>query len=87
MSQANQSKPALWLNGSGGNLITKPLRMNKKLKELKKFLIFEGISWLERWGNDRVIYVNDTFDNEGLVFTDSEIEFVVDWIYSRTGGY
>lgn len=87
MNQANQPKPALWLNESGGNLITKPLRMNKKLKELKKFLIFEGISWLERWGNDRVIYVNDTFDNEGLVFTDSEIEFVVDWIYSRTGGY
>lgn len=81
------SNPAIRLNGSGGNLITTPLRMNKKLKQLKNFLIFEGISWLERWGNDRVIYVNDTFHNEGLVFTELEIQFVVDWIYCRTGGY
>ena len=63
------------------------MRMNKKLNQLKSFLIFEGVSWLDRWGDDVVIYVNDTFDNEGFTFDMNEIEYVKAWIYKKTGGY
>jgi len=63
------------------------MRMNKKLNELKNFLIFEGVSWLERWGNDVVLYVNDTFHNDGYTFDNEEIEYVKEWIYKKTGGY
>ena len=63
------------------------MRMNKKLNELKSFLIFEGVSWLDRWGDDVVIYVNDTFDNEGYTFDMNEIEYVKEWIFKKTGGY
>jgi hypothetical protein len=63
------------------------MRMNKKLNELKNFLIFEGVSWLERWGDDVVLYVNDTFYNDGYTFDNEEIEYVKEWIYKKTGGY
>ena len=63
------------------------MRMNERLHALRRFLIFEGISWLDRWGKDVVLYVNDTFDNDGYSFTLEEIEYVKDWIVKRTGGY
>lgn len=63
------------------------MKMNEKMYALKNFLIFEGVSWLERWGEDVVLYVNDTFDNDGYTFDMNEIEYVKEWIYKKTGGY
>ena len=63
------------------------MKMNEKMYALKNFLIFEGVSWLERWGDDVVLYVNDTFDNDGYTFDLNEIEYVKKWIYKKTGGY
>ena len=63
------------------------MKMNEKMYALKNFLIFEGVSWLERWGDDVVLYVNDTFDNDGFTFDNEEIEYVKQWIYKKTGGY
>ena len=54
------------------------IRMNMKMMELAKVLIFEGIHWLGSYCSDKVLQVNDYFHEE---------EFVERWLVKRVGGY
>jgi hypothetical protein len=63
------------------------IRMNMKMMELAKVLIFEGIHWLGSYCSDKVLQVNDYFHEEGIEFTLEEIEFVERWLVKRVGGY
>lgn len=62
------------------------IRMNMKMMQLAKVLVFQGIHWLDAY-HDKVVHVNDYFYEEGIEFTLEEIEFVERWLVKRVGGY
>ena len=62
------------------------IRMNMKMMQLAKVLVFQGIHWLDAY-YDKVVQVNDYFHEEGIEFTLEEIEFTERWLVKRVGGY